>query len=207
MIKFEKLDFDSNKVFFSSDFHYSHKNISQESAWDKENQDKAIRPWNVPEMNDYIINEINSKVPYDGLLIHLGDWSFGGIDKAVELRSNIVCENIIGCYGNHDHNILNRPDLQSMFTMIDHILYIKIEHQDIVCCHYPIMSWPSMGKTRSWMLHGHCHGSLQDNPNSKILDVGFDTCLYGHQQYTLYSFKELQEIMEQKAFKPVDHHG
>ncbi len=206
MIKFQQLGFDSDKIFFTSDLHYSHKNISQESSWDKEQHATELRPWNAPEMNEYIINEINSKVPEDGLLIHMGDWSFQGVDKAIELHDKIICKTVIGCYGNHDHNFLTKPELVAMFLYIDHILYLKIEDQNIICCHYPILSWHQQNKG-TWMLHGHCHGNLQDNPNLKLLDVGFDTQLYGHERYTLYSFKELQQIMEQKIFKPVDHHN
>jgi len=206
MIKFEKLEFSPEDIWFTSDLHYNHKNISKDSVWDRTAADEDIRPWGVEEMNQIIIDEINSKVPYNGLLIHLGDWSFGGYQKAVELRSNVFCENIIGCYGNHDHNILNKNDLRSMFSYIDHILYLNVDNQNIMCSHYPMISWHQQNKG-TWMLHGHCHGNLLDNPNLKSLDVGFDTKLYNHKQYTLYSFAELKAIMEQKVFKPVDHHG
>lgn len=158
------------------------------------------------EMNRYIIDTINERVPWDGLLIHGGDWSFGGKERAVELRQRLYCENIISVYGNHDSNILKYQDLKDMFLMIDHILYLQISGQNIVLCHYPIGSWHQMHKG-SWMLHGHSHGGYPDNPNLKSLDIGWDTYLYGHERYTPYSFKELQQIMNKKQFKPVDHHA
>lgn len=205
MIKFEQLPFDKEQVFFTSDLHYGHKNISKESVWDRPTEDDKCRPWGVEEMNRVIVDAINDTIPWDGLLIHLGDWSFGGKENISELRSKIHCENIIGCYGNHDHNIINDVQYQKLFTKIDHLLYIKVGHQNIVCCHYPILSWHQQHKG-VWNLHGHCHGNLQDNPNIKSLDVGFDTKIYGHKQYSIYSMKELETIMSQKGNNPVDHH-
>lgn len=204
MIKPLLLDFDIDKIFFTSDLHYNHKNISKDSVWDRVD-DNNIRPFALKEMNESIIKTINETVPWDGVLIHLGDWSFGGEEYVSKLRNHIYCENIIGCYGNHDHNILKHQELKDLFLTINHILYLNIKGQIIMCCHYPIGSWYQMHKG-TWMLHGHCHGSYPDNPNIKILDVGWDTNLYNHKKYTPYSFKELNTIMSIKKNISVDHH-
>lgn len=205
MIKFEKLPFKKEEVFCSSDLHYGHKNISKNSVWDRPSLDDKCRPWDLEEMNSIIIKAINDVVPWNGLFIHMGDWSFGGKDNIKVLREQIHCENVINCYGNHDHHILNNKELQSLFTLVDHILYIQIEDVRMVLCHYPILSWHQQN-TGVWNLHGHCHGNLEDNPNIKTLDVGFDTKLYGHEQYTIYSMTEIEKIMSQKKNISVDHH-
>ena len=56
-------------------------------------------------MNNAIVNSINSVVREDDILIHLGDWSFGGIEQIWEFRKRIQCKNIYLFLGNHDHFI------------------------------------------------------------------------------------------------------
>jgi calcineurin-like phosphoesterase family protein len=56
-------------------------------------------------MNATLVDNINNKVGENDILIHLGDWSFGGFDKIVEFRERIKCKNIHLVLGNHDHHI------------------------------------------------------------------------------------------------------
>jgi predicted phosphodiesterase len=56
-------------------------------------------------MNQALVDGINKNVKFNDVLIHLGDWSFGGIDKIWEFRKQINCQNIYHVYGNHDHHI------------------------------------------------------------------------------------------------------
>lgn len=58
-----------NKLFFTSDTHFFHANIIK----------YANRPFgSVEEMNEELIRCWNETVPEDGVVYHLGNFSFGG---------------------------------------------------------------------------------------------------------------------------------
>jgi calcineurin-like phosphoesterase family protein len=69
----------NQRLFFTSDTHYNHTNICRGiSNWDGR---RGTRDFNsLDEMNASIIDGINSTVGEDDVLVHLGDWSFGGFD-------------------------------------------------------------------------------------------------------------------------------
>lgn len=92
------------KIWFTSDTHYQHKNICRDvSNWP---ESKWTRDYDIlEEMNNIIVNSINLNVMEDDILFHLGDWSFGGFEMIEEFRNRIVCKNIHLILGNHDHHI------------------------------------------------------------------------------------------------------
>ncbi len=82
MIKIDK----EVKVWTTSDTHYSHKNICRGvTNWRLPNGDvpeSQTRPFETLEkMNASIVNNINGLVGQDDVLIHMGDWSFGGFEN------------------------------------------------------------------------------------------------------------------------------
>ena len=93
------------ELFFTSDTHYNHANICKATTeW--KGADHLVRDFNsLHEMNDTLVNNINSMVGEDDVLIHDGDWSFGGIENIWEFRKRIICKNIHLILGNHDHHI------------------------------------------------------------------------------------------------------
>lgn len=105
-----KLNSKEQNIFFTSDTHFHHKNItSGVSKWDA---GRGVRDFETPEkMTDYLINKINEYIKEDDILIHLGDWSFDGIDKIWESRKRIVCKNIYLVAGNHDLKIIENKVL------------------------------------------------------------------------------------------------
>lgn len=54
----------------------------------------------------------------------------------------------------------------------------------------------------AWMLHGHCYGTFPVDMTQKRVDVGVDC--FG---YTPIALEELEPIMAQRKFVPIDHHG
>ena len=79
------------KVWITSDTHYNHTNICRATTkWRTPNGDIPIPQTRdfetLNKMNDVIVNNINEVVGYDDILIHLGDWSFGGFEKIGEFR-------------------------------------------------------------------------------------------------------------------------
>lgn len=96
---------DSNKVWFTSDTHYWHKNITYgESVW--ANKETGCRRFDTTqEMSRHIVEQINKYVQQDDILVHLGDWSFSGIENIWNFRKQLNVQSIYLCIGNHDNTI------------------------------------------------------------------------------------------------------
>jgi calcineurin-like phosphoesterase family protein len=151
----------------------------------------------------------------DDILIHLGDWSFGGFDKIEEFRSRILCKNIHLVLGNHDHHIeRNKEGIQSLFSSVQNYLRLEVrrpinkattEKFIFVCMHYPIASWHDMNQGVIH-LHGHVHLPAHLRiAEGKAMDVGVD----GNGLEPL-SMNEILSLMDKQPIKklalPKDHH-
>ena len=134
MIKIDK----DRKVWITSDTHFGHKNICRGvTAWRLPDGGIPIAQTrdfeSIGEMNDMIVNNINSVVGQDDVLIHLGDWSFGGFENIKIFRDRIVCKEIHLILGNHDHHIENnREDCQEMFTSVNHYTKLMYKFETLV---------------------------------------------------------------------------
>ena len=93
-----KLTVNPKKVFFTSDTHYHHRNlcrgVSRWGSYDDSGNfivsESATRDFNnLREMDDALVDRINSTVGADDTLFHDGDWSFGGQEKVKEFRDII----------------------------------------------------------------------------------------------------------------------
>ena len=213
-------------IWITSDTHYWHTNMCLgSSVW----QDKSgCRDFNSPkEMSDALVNSINKYVMQEDTLYDLGDWSFGGIENIWNFRKRINCKNIYLVPGNHDHhikknkliecdtdwcynNIKNFLDLslpcpekisvpaQQLFNILPELTKIVIEKQKFILSHYPIDEWEDMDRG-SIMLHGHCHGNINDcetNTIYKRMDVGMDW-----KEFRPYSIDEIIKIMNKRKIK------
>jgi calcineurin-like phosphoesterase family protein len=169
----------TQQLFFTSDTHYMHTNICRGTTrWS--NADGFTRDFDtLDQMNDRIVNGINSAVGQDDILFHLGDWSFGGFERIEEFRNRINCKNIHIILGNHDHHIeRNREDIQRLFTSVNQYLELEVKgkdwEQNYVLMHYPIISWNKMNDGVIH-LHGHVHLSADRRiGKGKTMDVGVD---------------------------------
>ena len=200
----------TGKVWVTSDIHHSHKNICR-GVTNWRTQDGQI-PINstrdfqtIDEMNDVLVNNINSKVGQYDTLIMLGDISFGGFENIGKFLDRLVCKNIHLVLGNHDHHIRNnRENIQDKFISVSDYLQVKIYDQDFVLSHYPFSSWNGLNKGVIH-LHGHVHLSNKDKWGlGKRLDVGVD----GNDYYP-YSLSEIVHMMDRRSIKSeidVDHH-
>ena len=107
------LKFNHNKVFFTSDTHFSHKNIIR----------YCDRPFaSVEEMNKGIITMWNETVPKDGIVFHMGDVCFGGNARWEEMLSQLN-GTIYLIRGNHD---MEHPP-QHLFGGVYDQLMIQVE--------------------------------------------------------------------------------
>jgi len=205
-----KIDND-RKVWIISDTHFGHKNIC-----------RGVTEWRLPDgsvpiaqtrdfdtigqMNDAIVNGINSVVGQDDVLIHLGDWSFGGFENIKIFRDRIVCQEIHLILGNHDHHIENnRSDCQELFASVNHYTKLMYKFDTLVLMHYPIDSWDGLNKGHIH-LHGHVH-----LPTGKIfgkgrrMDVGIDGSLF-FAPYSLDNVIKIVKLREIKSNMDDDHH-
>lgn len=125
-----------SNIWFTSDTHGYHKNICKGStSWDNDanqNNGQSCRDFKDQfEMTDKLVESINKYVKEDDILYHLGDWSFGGIDKIWELRKRINCKNIHLILGNHDHHIEDNKEYGVLKSNKDKLLNINILGDDI----------------------------------------------------------------------------
>jgi calcineurin-like phosphoesterase family protein len=203
------------KVWFTSDTHYNHANICRGTTqWDRSGENHFRDFDTLNQMNAVLVNNINAVVGQDDILIHLGDWSFGGFDSIAEFRNRIVCQNIHLVLGNHDHHISNNRDgIAEIFSSVHQYLDLSIKWPDgsgkhaglhFVCMHYPIASWDGLGKGVPH-LHGHVH--LPPNRRvgrGKVMDVGVDG-----NNLSPISMSDVVRILEKQpidGFLDKDHH-
>lgn len=206
------------QLWFVSDTHYNHSNICRSTTkWSDRSNTRDFK--SLEHMNSTIVNNINKCVGEDDVLIHMGDWSFGGFDKIEEFRNRLVCKNIHIVLGNHDHHIRkNKDNIQDVFLSVHeylHLTVIKETHPifhsggklsyEFICMHYPIASWDNMYKG---VIHLHGHVHLPPNQriaDGKAMDVGVDG-----NNYMPTSLTEVISIMNKQPIKklslPKDHH-
>jgi calcineurin-like phosphoesterase family protein len=207
MIKIDK----DRKVWVCSDSHYGHKNIC-----------RGVTEWRLPDgsipisqtrdfdtieqMNETIVNNINSVVGQDDVLIHLGDFSFGGFENIQKFRDRILCKEIHLILGNHDTHIENnRDNVQELFTSVNHYTRLMYKFKTFVLFHYPIASYDGLNKGHIH-LHGHVH--LPTNlrfGKGKKMDVGMD----GHPTFGVYDIDDIIKIMDKRDISSdmlFDHH-
>ena len=203
------------QLFFTSDTHYSHANICSATTNWSVNDGYARKFDSLEDMNQRLVDNINNMVGEDDILIHLGDWSFGGFDKIEEFRSQINCKNIHLVLGNHDHHIeRNKEGIQRLFSSVQQYLRLEVrrpinkatvEKFTFVCMHYPIASHHDMNQG---VIHLHGHVHLPPHlriGKGKSLDVGVD----GNGLEPI-SLDEVVKLMSNQPIKklelPKDHH-
>lgn len=208
MIKFSE----NIKVWITSDTHYGHANICRGvTRWrtaDGEVPIEQTRDFQtVEKMNAAIVDNINEVVGQDDILIHLGDWSFGGFETIEEFHNRLICKNIHLILGNHDHHIdRNRGDIRKLFKSVSWFDQFEYQGETIECCHYPISSWNGLRKGRIH-LHGHCHlPHHMKISNGRRMDIGMD----GNPDFEPYDLHEVIKLLRKKEIGsemgPLDHH-
>lgn len=193
-------------LWITSDTHYNHGNICKGvSNWADTSRCRVFDT--VVDMNEAIVDGINSVVGENDVLIHLGDVAFNGWESIIEFRSLIRCKEIHLILGNHDNNIVKKPQLKQLFTTIENYRDLKFEGHRFILCHYPILSWNDLYKG-TFHLHGHLHSySVNKFGKGRKMDVGID----GHDEFRPYNLKN--EIIPLLINRPkisdldVDHHN
>lgn len=166
-----------SRIFFTSDLHFSHKNIAKFCP--------LFRPAteSPQELNEFMIDMWNRTVAPEDTVYNLGDVSFA---HEVEQVASVL-QRLNGHHhlilGNHDGIIERHADyfLQTtkhdghpLLSSIQHYLKLKLPeiNQTLVLFHYPISEWD--GCHKGWYhLHGHLHDRMAELPG-RILNAGYD---------------------------------
>ena len=167
-------------IWFTADYHLSHKNIIKYTR----------RPFeNIERMDEFLIQNLEERLSSGDVLYFLGDLTFSE-QKATQFFENLTNQDIEIHFiiGNHDSsNVIKTAS--EYCASVSPLKDIRIEGQSITLCHYAMRVW-NKSHFNAWQLYGHSHGKLQ--PVGKQYDVGVD-----NNKFYPVSFEELQDIMNQ----------
>ena len=163
-----------SKIFFTSDLHFSHKNIAKFCP-------QFRRFANVEEMDEHLVAMWNKTVSPEDEVYNLGDLSFShDLKHITQLLSRLNGRHHL-IFGNHDDLIQRHIGRFFQTTKADgHPLlasaqpYLKLKLPEInntlILFHYPINEWD--GCHKGWYhLYGHLHDRLAPLPG-RALNVG-----------------------------------
>lgn len=187
-------------TWFTSDIHFSHKNIIK----------YCNRPFqSVDEMDRILIDNWNAVVGPNDHVYQLGDFCFGKIDHILKIsnRLNGIKHYI---YGNHDKEMINHEqmlfDSIPKLASVDYYRKINVEGQSIILCHYAFSVWDK-SHHGSWNLYGHSHSTHEPYKCGKQMDVGVDNAAKLLGEYRPFSFKEIKRLMDATDICTRDKHG
>lgn len=189
--------FDKDKLFFTSDTHFFHRNIIK----------YCNRPFeNTDEMNKTLVENWNGIVPEDGVVFHLGDVSLTATPKLLnDLLHSLNGEKYL-IIGNHEKDALSKEfirghwkgiyDIAEIFVPDEEITYGE---QHIVMCHYPMIIWNASHRG-SWGLFGHVHGGLSNKGEIKHSPLAMDVGVDCH-NYNPISYQQVKEQITKQLLK------
>jgi len=197
-------DEEYNNLFVTSDTHFNH---NQEFIY-------KSRGYNTPqEMNDSMIDIINSKVGPNGVLLHLGDFCLNTTEEQYKsIVSRLKIKAIWMVWGNHN-NPIQKSYGGTVHQTVDVIgdVYIRYLHyyytfrkgkRYYICSHFPFRVWDGMSYGAAHLC-GHSHGTLPisrpEDKTHKILDCGWDV----HNKPL--TMKEIEDIIDSKHINLLHH--
>ena len=156
-------------IYFTADEHYGHENIIK----------YCNRPFkNADEMDRELIKNHNEIVGDSDTVYHLGDFTLAPKNIAYQYLDKLNGNHIM-IRGSHD---------MWMDSGYKEIIYLRIDGQLIVLCHYAMRTWQA-SHYNSWQLYGHSHGTLEGI--GKQFDVGVD--VHGFKPISLDLVKEIMK--------------
>lgn len=181
--------FNGDRLFFTSDTHFSHTNILQ----------YCNRPFSdVGRMNETIITNWNKVVGPDDVIFHLGDFCLGGADEWNKIL-NRLNGRIYLILGNHDLRNIRRGIIDR-FERVEMSMCIQVDKKIIYLNHFPYLCFDGGYNNDVWQLFGHVHTRLSNTgvdadrlrhlyPTQ--LDVGVD-----NNNFTPLSFDEVRSRIQ-----------
>lgn len=194
---------DGKDVFFTSDYHWGHKNVIRFD--NRPFLDEFNEP-DIKKMHETLLLNWNSVVKENDVVFYLGDLSLGNPKFAKEFVDKLNGE-INFVMGNHDRysEILKMNRFKTIYDLVDLKIFNPKDksESDYVLCHYPIHSW-NRAHHGTYMIHGHSHMSLSEkefHQGKRIFDLGCNGW-----NYTPVSYKEILKRGEHLSFKNQTHH-
>ena len=128
------------KYFFTSDTHYGHTNFcSGTTKWSDKSECRQFDT--LQDMNDTLVDAINSVVGKNDFLYHAGDFAWGK-KNVIEFRSRIICKNVFLAPGNHDKELMYSQELRKLFSSVyPGYGSIKVNNRHIILCHFAMRTW------------------------------------------------------------------
>ena len=181
-----------DKLFFTSDTHWGHFNISK----------YCHRPFNSrSEMDNALIDNWNKVVPPDGIVVHCGDFMLPHKEDIKEYEKILkkLNGNILLCRGNHDRIPLSIEPQGKLIAVVD-IAMVYADKVKIMASHYPMLAYPA-----DYQVFGHIHtlsngicygidGDVNNRIRKTQYDVGVD-----QNGYKPVSYWQLCDIFRNKA--------
>ncbi|MDA8313975.1 MAG: metallophosphoesterase family protein [Actinomycetota bacterium] len=178
----------AENVFFTADTHFGHERLLTLGRG---------RPFSSAEaMTEALVERWNERVRRNDRIYHLGDLSFLNRGRTEQVLSRLNGQ-IHVVRGNHDHTL---DRLQGRFASYQQYKEIKVGTRRLVLFHFPVLSWHHANRG-AWHLHGHCHGTLAEDPAVPRMDVGVDCT-----GFAPISFEEVAGHLSGREWRPIDHH-
>lgn len=191
-----KLDSSKERIFFTSDLHFGHRNIIN----------FCKRPFNsIEEMDNTLIENWNSVVNHNDWVFNLGDFAFATHHRWVELLSSLRGKHVL-ILGNHDITRWPGDNTMKLFYRVEQQMILKIDNRTVILNHYPFLCYGGVynnPESTVYALHGHVH----QNPYCKKgkdderlhlrfpqqYDVGVD-----NNNFTPISWEQVDEKIKQQ---------
>jgi calcineurin-like phosphoesterase family protein len=143
-MKFRATQKDIDNIWITADTHFGHANIIK----------YCNRPFkDVKEMDAALIKNWNDTIPKNGIVFHLGDFSFGNPEPYLR-QLNYGQPHLI--FGNHDK--AHFPLHVHTYDMVE----LQIEKISATLLHYPMVSW-NKSHHGAYHFFGHVHNSMPEN--------------------------------------------
>jgi len=182
------------KIWITADTHYGYRAVIN----------KSRRPFKtVEEMDDVLLENLNSKVKENDILYHLGDFCKSDVEYAKQVRARIKCKRVFLVAGNHDIPNFGLS-FYHLFSRVENLLEMPLLGRLCVMCHYPMKIWRQCDKAparAAFHLYGHLHGTMPIKDWSLMLDVGVDAHNFqpwSEEELMDYLTPRLQEYSKQK---------
>ena len=186
-----------NKTWFVSDLHFGHKNIIE----------YCDRPTTIEELDEWLINKLNSSISENDTVYHIGDFTLKS--KNLEYIVSIVSKlngNWNFVLGNHDDEKTLDKLCAAMPDKCKNLGWYhiyKTKKRKLILHHFPHRSWQD-ARHGSIDVHGHCHGSLKGKELHNQIDVGIDAL----DDFNPITLEQLIQIVDErnKNNEVVNHH-
>ncbi|MDD7281402.1 metallophosphoesterase [Floccifex sp.] len=140
--------------YYIADTHFFHRALN--TKMDKRGFET------VEEMNEYMIQQWNSRIRKNDEVIILGDFSWGSWQETKEVLDCLQGKKFL-IRGNHDRFIDDKNFDASYFKWIKDYEELNDNRRKVILSHYPIACYNGQyrkdenGNAKTYMLHGHIH--------------------------------------------------